>query len=133
MKLVMIRKYYDLDRTIGEMFLDKDGKREFLCFTLEDSITTHKIYGESAIADGKYNVVNSLSNRFKRILPELLNVNGYAGVRIHGGNTEKNTLGCILVGSQTDWKTKIWNCGPSVDKIVEIIKENRGKIELEIY
>lgn len=89
MKLVMIRKYYDLDRTIGEMFLDKDGKREFLCFTLEDSITTHKIYGESAIANGKYNVVNSLSNRFKRILPELLNVNGYAGVRIHGGNTGK--------------------------------------------
>lgn len=132
MKLVLIRKIFDLDRTLGEMFLKNGDKLDFICYTLEDAITINKIYGESAISDGTYTVVNSMSNRFKKILPEILNVKGYAGVRIHGGNNEKNTLGCILVGEQTDKKTKIWNCDKSVTKIIEIIKKNGGKIELDI-
>ena len=79
---------------------------QFECFTLEDEVREvdgapveqWKIKGETAIPRGRYRVIVSYSQHFGRQLPELLNVPGYSGVRIHPGNTAKDTEGCILVG-----------------------------------
>ena len=73
------------------------------CNTLEDVVRVlrskeDKIEGETAIPAGKYQVVMSFSNRFQRILPLLLKVPYFTGVRIHRGNFDKDTDGCILVG-----------------------------------
>ena len=79
-------------------------------FTLEDKdrglssamplseIVSKKVYGKTAIPSGRYELALTYSDRFKRILPLLLDVPGFAGIRIHPGNWAANTEGCLLLG-----------------------------------
>lgn len=108
---------------IGDLFLNDNDKykNEFFCYTLEDEKRADglKVYGETAIPNGIYNVKLTMSNRFKRIMPLLLDVKGFSGVRIHGGNTSKDTHGCPLVAFNTDY-TKIW--GTAEKKLTSILQ-----------
>lgn len=133
LNLLLIRKNYSFDCTIGELFIvDYASKKTIkICNTLEDASTTKKIKGQSAIPTGKYEVQITMSNRFKKLLPLLLDVPNYAGVRIHKGNDQGDTEGCILVGMQTDGKTKIWNCQPALDAVMRLIESHKQTI-LEI-
>lgn len=110
MKLTLRRIHFDPDYTIGELSID--GVLQ--CFTLEDTVREKhgvpvkewKVQNKTAIPTGTYKVVISTSNRFKRKLPELLDVPGFAGIRIHAGNSSADTEGCVLVGKQWgggDW------------------------------
>lgn len=137
MELTVIRKYKDENRTIGELHING----VFFCHTLEDTARNiskgnciAKEYGRTAIPLGKYTVALTYSNRFKRYLPLLVSVPCFEGIRIHGGNTEHNTEGCILVGAQTDGKTKIWNCAGVLSKLIAAIKkvEKTEKISIEV-
>jgi hypothetical protein len=94
MEIQVTRKEFTQQSTIGE--LSVDGK--FECFTLEDMVRPVKLKGMTAIPAGSYEVVVTFSERFQRLLPLLLNVPGFDGVRIHTGNTDLDTEGCILVG-----------------------------------
>ena len=84
--------------TIGRLFVD--GK--YFCDTLEDRCRDldkeEKVMNETAIPEGTYEVIVNVSVKFKRKLPLLLNVPHFTGIRIHRGNTDKDTFGCILVG-----------------------------------
>lgn len=97
MKMHIERLQFDPDVTIGS--LDVDGAWE--CWTLEDTVRPDgmKIHGETAIAAGHYTIDITMSPRFKRLLPLVLDVKNFAGVRIHPGNTAADTEGCILVGA----------------------------------
>jgi hypothetical protein len=94
MKILLKRLHKTENSTIGELYVD--GK--FECYTLEDKEREVKIKSETAISKGVYKVIINKSNRFKRLLPLLLNVPNFEGVRIHSGNTNHDTEGCILVG-----------------------------------
>ncbi len=93
--------FYD-DCTIGRMAFGVNH-----CYTLEDMVresanvpvSQWKIPGSTAIPVGEYEVIISFSNRFQKLLPLLVDVPGYSGVRIHPGNGPENTEGCILVGN----------------------------------
>ena len=95
MKITVKRLHRTERSTIGELYID--GK--FECYTLEDVERKVKIPSETAIPKGTYIVGITLSNRFKRLLPILIDVPNFEGVRIHSGNTNHNTEGCILVGT----------------------------------
>lgn len=106
MELYLKRHTFTEKSTIGTLFID--GVKE--CFILEDKdrglndamplniINNIKQYGITCIPYGRYEIVITMSNRFKKLLPLLVNVKGYDGVRIHAGNTDVDTLGCLLPG-----------------------------------
>jgi hypothetical protein len=94
-KLLLDRKEYDKDSTLGDLYLDG----VFECVTLEDQVREGpKVKGETAIPEGTYEVLLTHSPRFKRTLPLLVDVPGFDGIRIHPGNTADDTEGCLLVG-----------------------------------
>jgi len=105
----VVRKPSKNGATIGDVYVD--GVRD--CFSLEDEIreilgrpvTEWKIPGKTAIPSGKYRVVLTKSQRFQKVLPEVLLVEGYLGVRIHAGNKAEDTEGCILVGEEAQENT----------------------------
>ena len=105
MKIDVKRFEYGTNFTISKLFVD--GIYE--CFVLEDKVreldgvpvSTWKIPNETAIPKGTYKVEVTFSPHFNRDLPLLDNVPGYEGVRIHPGNTDKDTEGCLLLG--TTW------------------------------
>jgi hypothetical protein len=111
--LITIKRLYKTDNsTIGELLID--GVWE--CFTLEDTERPVKIKGETAIQKGTYKVIINQSNRFKRLLPLLIDVPNFEGVRIHSGNSNHDTEGCILVG-QTRNKNYIGQSRKAFDKL----------------
>ena len=82
--------------TIGRLYINN----EFFCNTLEDKIVDKnkngifdngekKVYGESAIPYGTYNIIYNWSPKFGRNLPRLLNVPHFEGILIHSGNRHK--------------------------------------------
>lgn len=94
MKVEVKRTFKGTEYTIGHLYIDG----QYFCDTLEDTIRTEKIAGRTAIPAGKYKVKKTYSQRFQKKLPEILNVPGFTGVRIHSGNTAKDTDGCLLLG-----------------------------------
>lgn len=96
MEITLERNIFTENRTIGS--LSVKGSHE--CFTVEDTVRAKgvKVDGKTAIPAGRYEVLITFSNRFKRLMPLLVGVPNFDGVRIHTGNTEKDTEGCIIVG-----------------------------------
>jgi hypothetical protein len=141
MEIKVKRKEFTEESTISEVFVD--GK--FECYCIEDKdrglldsmseteVKSKKIYAKTAIPKGRYNVVISFSNRFKKYLPEILNVKGYLGIRIHPGNTAADSEGCLLPGT-TKAKDFVGNSRIAFDALFKKMKavEKKEKIYITI-
>lgn len=126
MKLLLKRLHRTDVSTIGELYVDG----VFECYTLEDVEREVKIKSETAISKGTYNIIVTMSNRFKRLLPLLINVPDFQGVRIHSGNTNHDTEGCILVG-QTRSKDFIGKSRKAFDDLFKKMQKAKS-ITIEI-
>jgi hypothetical protein len=96
LELLLIRDVFLPTRTLGILYLD--GVKE--CYICEDRYRGNdpKVHGQTAIPQGRYEIIINMSPRFKRELPLLLNVPNFEGIRIHSGNHEGHTEGCLLPG-----------------------------------
>jgi hypothetical protein len=139
MELQLERDIRTPKSTTGKLAVDE----RFECFILEDvdrgltqsmplkEIQEKKVYGKTAIPSGRYKVILTWSNRFKRTLPLLVNVPGYDGIRMHPGNSDVDTLGCLLPGV-TRTKDFVSSSRVAFDKLFTKLKAADDKGE-DIY
>jgi hypothetical protein len=125
--------------TIGRFLID--GVR--FCESMEDpdrgltqemplkEIKKRKVYGETAIPKGTYNVTMTWSQKYKRNMPEVHDVPGFSGVRIHSGNTAEDSHGCILLGRNTQ-VGRVTNSSAICAEFERILEENGGVCQLII-
>lgn len=134
MELKLNRIFLGSSATIGELLVND----KYLCDTLEDRVRLEgeKVYGKTAIPEGTYEMVLSYSPRFKKILPEILNVPNFTGIRIHSLNKAEESEGCIGVGEwngkDTNW---ISNSRKTFNKLFALLEEannNKEKITITV-
>lgn len=137
MMIELIRLEWHDDRTLGTMLIDglmlghtlEDTDRR-----LEDVGIAAKVKGKTAIPRGRYEVVMTYSNRFHRMMPEVLQVPGFVAIRIHGGNVPEDTEGCPLLGAVREGDT-VRDC-PGVNALlrrrIEIAERRKERVWLEV-
>ena len=136
MEILVKRLYKNSAYTIGKMYIDG----QYLCDTVEDcdrglkqsmtpqQIAVQKVYGKTAIPEGRYKVTLTFSNKFKRVLPLVNDVIGFLGIRIHAGNTAEDSLGCIIVG-ENKIKGGVINSRTTMERLMAKL---RGQMEIYI-
>lgn len=127
----LLRNRFLPTRTVGQLYL---SDQEFFCFTEEDVVREVKIPRETAIPQGLYQLALEKSQRFGPDTPTVLNVPGFSGIRIHAGNTEADTEGCILLGYSLTEVGTIYNSRLAVEHFKRILKQDLAtdKVWLEI-
>lgn len=150
MEILVDRKYKMKTYTISNVYVD--GVK--ICDAIEDtdrgltqdmpisSIQSHKIYGQTAIPSGTYKVtLDVISPKYSKVpfyiqickgkVPRLLDVPGYDGVLIHTGNTGKDSLGCIIVGYNTQ-KGMVTQSREAFKKLYSILSQTKDDIFITI-
>lgn len=139
MNILLKREIFNPTNTISKLYIND----VYFCDVLEDvdrglyftqpieEIEKIKVYGQTAIPKGIYEVVISYSEKFKTYLPLLLNVPGYKGIRIHPGNTEVDTLGCLLPGISNG--SKVVQSRVTFNKLFSILKKAEKKEKIIIF
>ena len=105
MKLTLKRIALRPTYTIGKLYIDD----VYFCDTIEDTVRDlnkngkfdngeKKVHSKTAIPYGTYEIKWTYSPRFKKYTPRLMNVPSFEGIRIHAGNTNADTEGCLILG-----------------------------------
>ena len=115
--MILIRFKYKGDTAIGILF-DQNGN-------LGTYFTIEKL--SKRIPMGHYAVELTKSQKFKKDLPIVYNnsVTKRRGIRIHEGNSVKDTEGCILIGNTANLNSL--TIGDSKKAVSQIVKELRKR------
>ena len=139
MNVLIDRKWKKDTYTIGIVHVD--GVR--FCNSMEDrdrglrqdmnvgEISRMKVYGVTAIPTGKYKVTMTYSPKYKRMMPQVMDVKGFSGIRIHSGNTAEDSLGCILLGVNNA-VGRVNNSRATCAKFEDMLTKAGGTCGLEI-
>jgi len=113
--------------TVGRLFING----HFMCWTLEDVVRAPgvKIYGETAIPAGTYKILINKSRRFGKMLPLIIGVENFTGIRIHSGNDADDTSGCILVGFARQGDNKILTSRAALESLMAILAPAQARGE----
>lgn len=139
MRITLVRIANRPTYCIGKLYID--GK--WFCDVIEDvdrglddamdekEILNRKIKGETAIPTGIYQVLLTYSPKYKRIMPLIANVKGYSGIRIHSGNTAKDSEGCLIVGKNTK-VGMVTDSRNTYNALFKRLNQTKGKIIIDI-
>ena len=152
MRLELYRYSSEKDSTLGILMLvdDETDKKDFLCFTLEDEKRETKVYGETRIPEGTYQIEyrkeggyhNKYTKRFPNIhrgMLHITNVPNFEYILIHCGNTTEHTHGCLLVGdvisqnvSKEPFLGQSSNCYKRIYPIIADVLDSQKQLSIKI-
>lgn len=138
--LVIIKRLVFSEKsTISELWVNgilfchilEDKDRGLHQWMSVEEILSIKVPSKTAIPRGMYHCKMTMSARFGKVMPEILNVPGYAGARMHAGNHADNTEGCPLFGDynpkQPDW---VSNSTKRKDEFYDLVNKVGGEYDL---
>ena len=136
MRIELVRIAFKSTYTIGKLYVDgkyfsdvlEDVDRGLDSSMSESEILEKKVKGQTAIPTGHYVINITYSPKYKRMMPLLLDVKGFSGIRIHSGNTAKDTEGCLLVGKNK----QVGKVLESRDTYQRLFKMMEGQKEITI-
>lgn len=139
MRITLIRIANKPTYTIGKLYIDgvyfsdvlEDTDRGLDDSMTEKEIKAKKIKGQTAIPTGIYTVKITYSPKYKKLMPLVDNVKGYSGIRIHSGNTHKDTEGCLLVGKNKE-VGKVLESRKTFNALYKILTETKEHIIIDI-
>jgi hypothetical protein len=114
MKYEVLRVSSQKDSTSGLLFEVDNGKRTFLCYTLEDEQRDVKVWGETRIPTGTYKLelrteggfhnryLSKYGSSFHKGMIWVKDVPGFEWILWHAGNTDEQTAGCLLLGNSQE-------------------------------
>ena len=130
--ITVLRFDYSKNHTKSIIFVND----QFFCFGMEpENKFNNTIKGQrDLIPEGTYPIKLSKSPKFKRVLPEILDVPFNSGIRIHPGNFPSDTSGCLILGTHFD-ENILFNSRKKVDGLISILKsfEDRKDINRITY
>lgn len=139
MELKLERKIFNKTSTEGNLYVNN----KWFCNTIEDVVRAEpgkwrselKVYAQTAIPYGRYPVLVTWSNRFKRLLTGVFNVPDFEGIRIHNGISELSSAGCIIVSyKDDDANHKLINDKAAMNDLCDLVKaaQDKEKVFLDI-
>lgn len=139
MRITLVRIANRPTYCIGKLYIDgvyqcdviEDTDRGLDDKMKESEILKRKIKGQTAIPTGVYPVVITYSPKYKKPMPLIDKVKGYSGIRIHSGNTAKDTEGCLIVGKNKE-VGKVLESRKTYNALFKILTETKERIIIDI-